>query len=88
MPDEQPEHWTVPTFRSLTARPMLGGLPPEWAIALGAMWWAAYIVTASPVGCAIGCAVCWGGLALVLHHDPHSIEILRRALQLRKLLEG
>ncbi len=67
---------------------MLAGLPPEWAVALGAMWWAIYIVSANLVGCAIGGALCWVALALTLHRDPHSIEVLRRALQLRKLLDG
>jgi type IV secretory pathway VirB3-like protein len=67
---------------------MLAGLPPEWAMALGALWWAVYIVSANLFGCAFGAIVCWLTLALVLHHDPHSIEVLRRALQHRNLLEG
>lgn len=88
MRDDAPDYWVLPTFRSLTVRPLLAGLPPEWAVALGAMWWALYIVSAHIIGCLIGAFVSWLSIALLLRHDPHGIEVLRRSLQLRRLLES
>lgn len=78
----------MPTFRSLTVRPLLAGLPPEGAVALGALWWAVFLLTGHAIGCVVGGALTWLVLALVLRRDPHAIDVVKRALQLRSHLEA